>query len=820
MLSWGVQSFLGWDLLFGALVLGISRNPSLKDELLCAVHAHILFSGQTAFAVLKRSAHIVIRCSSQIIVERKWTVKVYINDLIWGRLAKSLNVNTASFNSDRSAKGTRLSILENQRRTTQELFPNAHHNMNGDICGRRPYFYWFRSKLFVYDGRRRYYNQGMFYNLRCDSLNNKQAKFSGIRYFCEDLRNLRNEIQTLSKDVHPKILKYLNSNKNPVKDNHEDISKLVCLQQKLLSLYATKYGIHDVKTTKLANNYICSLAFRIHAVSELLQNPGCKTPGVDGVILKRAEYCEWVKHISYSNVFKHKVGLIKRVYIPKSSGEKRPLDIATIVDRLIQMLFVITYEPIIETVSDIYSFGFRKNRNAHQALGILFTKLHGVYGENRSFYAPRYVLNYDIEKFFDSVSHDWLMREFPAHSKHKLLIRAWLKAGIQFEKVVLSNHEGFPQGSVIGPLLANFTLNGLANAIKPDKIGYQNETKRRWLIKKGLSKEEVNKQCRVIIRNTVVRYADDFIIVTNCKDEVSKIATKVDEFLQVRGLKINSTKSEVIKLDTGRTFNFLGFTFKFIRQPKITRLTKRVNNLGQVIKPRTGLFIYVSNESVKRFKDKINSELKFLSLSAFQMILKLNPIIRGWANYFGIGSYATFGKIDGYIFRRCFRFIQKKFSRMGKRNIAINFFLHKVRNINWNFNAPIKKPAKRTRVFHAVLVRIRAMIRFISFAKLRPHAEELKNPFVYFEVKGKWPHRITRSRYKPDGSNIMAILSNKQKSICPICSEPLEYLNNSNLEIHHIKQRSLFSDFKEADKIENKQLLHSNCHRFISIENK
>ena len=153
-------------------------------------------------------------------------------------------------------------------------------------------------------------------------MNNKQIEFLGRKYFCENLGNLRNEIQTLSKEVYPKILKNMDLNKNPVKDNCESISKLVCLQQKLLSLYSIRYGIHDVKTIGLANNYLCSLVFRIHAVSELLKNPGSKTFGLDGAVIKDKEYCKWVKYLSYSNVFNYKVGLIKIVHILKAKGKK------------------------------------------------------------------------------------------------------------------------------------------------------------------------------------------------------------------------------------------------------------------------------------------------------------------------------------------------------------------------------------------------------------------------------------------------------------------------------------------------------------------
>lgn len=237
-----------------------------------------------------------------------------------------------------------------------------------------------------------------FFNYRNDNLKNKQIKFSSSRYFCSGLRNLRNEIQMLSKNIHPKILKDLDSNSNPVKNNMQLIQNLVCLQQKLLSLTATTYGIYDIKTSSLANNYLCSLAFRIFAVF--------KTFGVDLMPTKRAKYCEWVKHLSYSNVFSQKVGLIKRVSIFKAKKSKCSLGTFNIFNKLTQMLFVLTYEPIVECVSDTYSFGFRKNRNAHQAIGVLFSKLHRYYEKKQFFYVPRHVLHYDVRKFFDTVNLD------------------------------------------------------------------------------------------------------------------------------------------------------------------------------------------------------------------------------------------------------------------------------------------------------------------------------------------------------------------------------------------------------------------------------
>ena len=123
-------------------------------------------------------------------------------------------------------------------------------------------------------------------------MNNKQIKFLSSRYFCSDLGSLKTEIQNLSKVLNPRIRESLNSNNNPVKQNAKDIKHLVFLQQKLLSLSASKYGIYHAKTLSLANNYLCSLAFRVHSVMKLLDNLGCKTPGVEGRILKRSDVCE------------------------------------------------------------------------------------------------------------------------------------------------------------------------------------------------------------------------------------------------------------------------------------------------------------------------------------------------------------------------------------------------------------------------------------------------------------------------------------------------------------------------------------------------
>ena len=241
--------------------------------------------------------------------------------------------------------------------------------------------------------------RSVFCARRCDNLGKKQIKFSSSEYFCLDLGNLRNEIQMLSKDIYPKILKSLDRNETFVKIDIKPSQNLAWLQQKLLSLTAIKHGIYDIKTCSLANNYLCSLAFRMVVVSKLFSNVGFNIFDNEKIVLRRTAYGEWVKYLSYANVLSHKISTIKRAFLYKTKENKRYLSILKVSDRLIQMLFVCTYEPVIEYVSDICNYGFRKNRHPHQAIGFLCSKLHRRSKNKQVFNASKYILKYDISQF-------------------------------------------------------------------------------------------------------------------------------------------------------------------------------------------------------------------------------------------------------------------------------------------------------------------------------------------------------------------------------------------------------------------------------------
>jgi RNA-directed DNA polymerase len=172
--------------------------------------------------------------------------------------------------------------------------------------------------------------------------------------------------------------------------------------------------------------------------------------------------------------------------------------------------------------------------------------------------------------------------------------------------------------------LANFTLNGLESVIKPNKATKLSIEKKKGL--KATSEESLinNDPAKLIVNNGIVRYADDFIIVTNSVGEVPFLKRGVEKFLFERGLQINKAKSRVIKWKNNSKFDFLGFTFHYLTAPYLSKVTMQ----GAAV--RGGLYIYPSNSSVKTFKVMIKKLIQFnTNASPYKLIHLLNPIIRG-----------------------------------------------------------------------------------------------------------------------------------------------------------------------------------------------
>ena len=366
-----------------------------------------------------------------------------------------------------------------------------------------------------------------------------------------------------------------------------------------------------------------------------------------------------------------------------------------------------------------------------------------------------WVLEADIRGFFDNIAHESilnLINNFPKRD----LIQGWLKAGFVLDGKINPTEMGTPQGGVISPLLANIGLHGLETYLKStnSKLG-------------------------------VIRYADDFIVTARDKGSLETAQVQIQQWLSLRGLELSSEKTFITSVEEG--FDFLGFNHRHYNGKLLIKPTKK---------------------KVLDFCNRLGKEIKALNGAKQEdVISKLNPILRGFANYYkGVVSKETFVYISHRVWQYLWRWVKRRHPNKNTKWVYDAYF-KTIKGVKWTFACIVSNrfdkevlnslyPINKTPIERHTKVK----------GEASPDDPSLKEYWKKRNQKLDKSHWAKGSKYY--------LVAQNQKWKCPICGEPL--LNGESIETHHIVPVAQGG----LDDISNLQHLHISCHKQVHSKSK
>lgn len=541
--------------------------------------------------------------------------------------------------------------------------------------------------------------------------------------------------------------------------NWKEIEKYVWrLQQRI---YRAEFNGQHRKVKQLQRLLMRSKASLLLAIRRVTQiNKGKRTAGVDGFkALNEKDRTKLYNKMKDLSIYNHNPRPTRRTYIPKKNKSKlRPLGIPTIKDRVYQCIAKFALEPQWEEKFESISYGFRPKRGCHDAIEAIYKKL--VRGKKQ------WIFEGDFKGCFDNLNHDYIIKQMESFPANKVIVK-WLKAGFVDNGVFNETNEGTPQGGIISPLLANIALHGMEKEI-------------------GIKYTRVNTTRDGIIyeihgSKTLVRYADDFVIMCETKQEAESMYEVIKPYLNKRGLELAPDKTKVTHITEG--FDFLGFN--------IRRYAVKKNGIDS-----SKLLIKPSKNSIKNFKASIKETFEICKGSNVETIIgKLNPIITGTANYWRtVVSKEIFSQIDCYIFTKIVKFLRG---------------LHPMKSWKWKKGIYFKpdKYGQSKDIWILTDPNKGGQLKRMAWTQIKRHELIKYKNTPYDSTLAEYFKERAIKLFIKDNIWLRQKLAKKQNYLCPLCGLSIaDY--EEGLERHH----KIPTIKGGTNQLNNQMLAHISCH--------
>lgn len=520
----------------------------------------------------------------------------------------------------------------------------------------------------------------------------------------------------------------------------------------------------DKTVRRLQKTLLRSRSAKTLSVRQVTQdNRGKNTAGIDGIkALTPWQRIELVESLRLTG----KAMPTRRVWIPKpGTTEKRPLGIPTLQDRALQALVKQGLEPAWEARFEPNSYGFRPGRSAHDAIEAIWVAINKK---------AKYVFDADIAKCFDRINHDALLNKLNTFPSLKKQVRSWLKAGLMDGGRLFPTLEGTPQGGVISPLLANIALHGMETAMHQ---AFAHGTCKVGDIRKWVSKVQL------------IRYADDFVIIHEDRGTVEAASVLITDWLAPMGLELKASKTRLThtlnEIEGVVGFDFLGFT---VRQFQAGKYRTGVWKKGFPLGFKT--FVTPSKTGIKRHYDQLAKVVDTHKCKPqSELIDALNPVIRGWSNYYSrVCSKRTLTRLGHLLYQKL-----RAWARRRHPNKTEGWTTHRYwfirKGKGWWF---MSRQGKQ--MFRMVRHADTPIVRHIK-------VQDKRSPF-----DGDWAYWGSRLGRYTDLGLSKATLLKRQRGRCTHCNLLFRY--GDKIETDHITplHRGGHNGY------DNLQLLHRHCH--------